>query len=386
LSKATPPRVGMLGVGQRGLLHLESLWKLQQAGLAQIVALADAYAENLSEARIQRTIPDYRQGNIRTFTHFAPLLDAGLDALYICIPPNLHRGEVVQAAQQGIHLLVEKPMSLYLDQALEMAEAIRTSGVIASVGFQQRFDAWYHAMHEFLRSKRTVQATWVVCWNIEDHQVKATPAEQMGGPATRVWTAFRAWSGTSIVEAGIHQTDLMRYWCGDIAWVQANYVHRGPSAPPEEGDNPYAYSVVYGFKNGAVGNLIFSRLARVYYREEYLHVLWDHGHLRIEEDGPTSYYYDGPYPPASRPNAAARRHPLAVPPQRGDSTLAISRTFLTAVATNNRSLIRSPFADAMNSLTAVLAANASDALDGTKIHLSEFASSPSFARFRQKQA
>jgi predicted dehydrogenase len=46
------------------------------------------------------------------------LTQGGMDALYVCIPPNVHQGEVVQAARAGIHLFLEKPQSLFHGKAI----------------------------------------------------------------------------------------------------------------------------------------------------------------------------------------------------------------------------------------------------------------------------
>ena len=365
------PRIGILGIGQRGLQHLASLWRLQEEGLATIVAIGDMHEPNLQEEKIRRFVPDYRQDKIRCHSDLHALLaEDGLDALYICIPPNRHNGEVVRAAERGLHLFVEKPMSLDIGEAREMNAAITRSGVISAVGFQQRYDAWHSAMREYLHDKRIVMATMVHTSNVENHSVKHTPTEALGGPGSRIWTAYQDWSGNTVVEAGIHQTDLMRYWCGEIATVQARYVPRDPELLESEGDNPLAYSVTYTFANGAVGHLIMSRLARVLYQESYMHVLWDYGHLRLEPAGPAAYYYDGPYPPASRPASEVLRHPLKVG-NRGDATLEISRAFATAVAQRDPRHIRSSFSDAMRSLAAVLGANVSAQRNGALVSTDE---------------
>ena len=367
----SPPRIGMLGIGQRGLQHLAALWRLQEAGLVRIVALGDIHAPNLEEEKIRRFVPAYRQEQIRRHTDLDALLaEDELDALYICIPPNRHNGEVVRAAERGLHLFVEKPMSLDLGEAHAMEAAIARSGVIAAVGFQQRYDTWHTAMREYLQNKRVVMATIVHTSMVENHSVKHTPTEALGGPASRIWTAYQEWSGNTVVEAGIHQTDLMRYWCGEIAEVQARYVPRDPDLIESEGDNPMAYSVTYTFANGAVGHLIMSRLARVLYQEHYLHVLWDHGHLSLEPEGPVAYYFDGAYPPASRPPTESLRHSLKVE-SRGDSTLEISRAFVTAVAQQDPRHIRSSFPDAMRSLAAVLGANVSAKRSGAPVSTDE---------------
>ena len=55
----TQLRVGILGVGQRGLQHLGELCSLQKAGLIRVTALCDAWADNLSTSKIQSYIPEY---------------------------------------------------------------------------------------------------------------------------------------------------------------------------------------------------------------------------------------------------------------------------------------------------------------------------------------
>ena len=370
------PRIGMLGIGQRGLQHLAALWRLQEAGLVRIEVLGDMHEPNLTEAKIRRHVPNYRQENIRLYTDSDALMaEDELDALYVCIPPNRHDGEVIRAAERGLHLFVEKPMSLDLGEALAMEAAIARSGVLAAVGFQQRYDAWHTAMRAYLQDRRIVMATMVHTSNVENHSVKHTPTEALGGPASRIWTAYQEWSGSSVVEAGIHQTDLLRYWCGEIAAVQARYVPRDPHHIESEGDNPTAYSVTYTFANGAVGHLIMSRLARVLYQESYMHILWDHGHLSLEPEGPVAYFYDGAYPPTTRPAPDALRHPLQVDDRR-DSTLEINRAFVIAVARQDPTHIRSPFHDATHSLAAVLGANMSAQRNGALVSTVELMGRP----------
>jgi len=88
-----------------------------------------------------------------------------------------HYGEVVRAADAGHHLFVEKPMSLYFDEALAMEHAIRRAGVIATAGFQMRYESGHTAIKEFLAGKRLVMLTWVMNGAMEAHAVKHTHTE-----------------------------------------------------------------------------------------------------------------------------------------------------------------------------------------------------------------
>lgn len=382
----TPIRIGIVGLGQRGLQHLKTLWKLQEEGAARVTALCDAFPDNLSEEKIRRYVPGYSQAGVATHTDFDRLMrEHPADALYFAVPPGLHDGQVVRAAEAGIHIFAEKPMSLYLDEAKEMDAAIRKAGVISAVGFQLRYDSLNEAARQFLSGKRIVMITMVSHGTLESHSVKHTHTEALGGPSHRVWTASAAWSGTSVVEAGIHQTDLMRFWAGDIAWVQAAYVPRDPQDIEDGKDNPYGYAVTYGFRSGAVGTLLMSRLRRTFHQDGYQIVLWDHGHLKVEGNDLVAYTYEGPDPPPQPPAPSQVRHALPAPP-RNDATEALNRAFVNALRQGNTAGFRATFGDSMNSLSAVLAANASHDLGGQRIDLADFLQSPEYAPFRTKPA
>ena len=381
----SPLRIGMIGLGQRGLQHLAALWQLQQEGAVEIVALGDAFPANLTVEKLNQYVPGLPAANIERTTNTQSLINADLlDALYIAIPPNVHKNEVVAAAQAGIHLFVEKPMSLYLDEAIEMDEAIRAAGVISTVGFQQRYDSQHEALRNFLADKPVVMACYTLHAPIESHSVKHTFTETVGGPSNRVWTANRAWSGGTLVEAGIHPLDLWRYWFGDVTWVQAHYIQRPPHEIFDGADNPYAYSVNFGFANGAVGVMTLSRLRSVFASYGDHQVLWNEGRVRLEHDALLAYHYDGPYPPAQRLQEAEVRRQIHGP-NSNDTTYEIAAAFVRAVKEKRQDLVRSSFNDAMNSLAAVLAANVSDDLGGARVEIDELMSADKYADFRAKK-
>lgn len=373
-------RVGIVGLGQRGLQHLGALHRISEA---QVVALCDPFPENLAEEKLRRFAAGFSLSRVRTCNRFEQLLEAGLDAVYFCIPPGRHQGELVRAAEGGLHIFAEKPVSLFLDEALEMERAIQRAGVVATVGFQQRHDAWHLAIRDFLRGKRLVMLTQVTNGALESHSVKHTRTEELGGPANRVWAANFAWSGSTVVEAGIHPLDLMRFWGGEVAWVRATYVPRAPEDIVDGGDNPCGYAVTFGFESGAVATLSLTRLRQTFWGDGYQDISWDHGHLKIEAEGPVAYYYDGPYPPPGRVEAAALRHPLQTGP-RGDSTLAIGQAFVEAARIGDTSRLLNTFSSSMNSHSAVLGANVSDQLGGEKVELGELINHPKYAPYRKK--
>ena len=70
-----PLKVGIIGIGQRGLQHVEHLSGLQADEEVRLVALADPYPENLDEQTIQTGATSYRQGETTLYDATLTLRD-----------------------------------------------------------------------------------------------------------------------------------------------------------------------------------------------------------------------------------------------------------------------------------------------------------------------
>ncbi len=69
-------------------------------------------------------------GAVRSYGSYDALLDdPNLDAVYVALPPALHREWTVKAAERGLHVLCEKPLAATLDDAVAMADACRRHNV-----------------------------------------------------------------------------------------------------------------------------------------------------------------------------------------------------------------------------------------------------------------
>lgn len=388
---AGPLRVGVVGVGQRGLQHVSALTALQSDEIVRLAALADPYAENLDAAKINGLVPEYRDAGVQKFATVREMVDSGaVDAIWFVMPPNQHRGEIEYAAGRGIHIFAEKPQSLFLDEVLRQNEAITKAGVLSMCGFQMRHDRGYTDIRNYLKGKWVASMTMIAEGAVEGHGVKHTHTEEQGGPANRVWTANKAWSGTSVVEAGIHQTDIMRYWSDDdVAWVRANYVERPRELQDAEGDNPIYYEVSYGFKKGGMGTIIFTKPARSYYQGRFDCIVWTHGTIKLEDDF-VDYHFDGEWPPAEKPGLEDVRKVISAGPHDtamgGENTTDLGKAFAEGVSLGKPELMRNTFGSSINSLAAVLAANVSNDLGGEKIVIDEFVSDSKYAKYRKRPA
>jgi len=190
----------------------------------------------------------------------------------------------------------------------------------------------------------------------------------------------------------------MRYWSNDdISWVQSSYVERPSKAINEEGDNPIAYHVTYGFKKGGTGTLILTKPAGVFYMERYDYILTAKSMIKFEdnliaygveednysiEKGRKHFQTKDVY----KENETSKI--LAKGPHKDamgqHNTKLISENFVRSIILNKPELRKNSFKSSINSLSAVLAANVSSSIGGQKIDIDEFESSAKFSQFRAK--
>ncbi|MFV1995758.1 MAG: Gfo/Idh/MocA family protein, partial [Verrucomicrobiales bacterium] len=64
----------------------------------------------------------------------------GIDIVSICTPQHVHCGNVIEAAQAGKHMIIEKPVAISLDELRRMREAVRRAGVLTVVSFVLRWN------------------------------------------------------------------------------------------------------------------------------------------------------------------------------------------------------------------------------------------------------
>ncbi|WP_436925642.1 Gfo/Idh/MocA family protein [Halosimplex amylolyticum] len=125
-SEATAARIGIVGLGTIGRIHAERLDRLG-ADLAGADLDRDA-REAFAEEFDAQSYEDHRA-----------LLDAGVDAVVVCVPNRFHEEVAVDALAAGADVLVEKPLAHSVESAERIAAAAREAAGFCSVGFTMRY-------------------------------------------------------------------------------------------------------------------------------------------------------------------------------------------------------------------------------------------------------
>ncbi|MDA8100029.1 MAG: Gfo/Idh/MocA family oxidoreductase [Nitrospiraceae bacterium] len=139
-------RTAVIGVGYLGRFHAEKYASLPEA---ELVGIADPDRE--------RTGPLAKTLNTRAFDDGMELLGK-VDAVSIVAPTVLHHRLALPFLRAGIHVLLEKPIAVTLDQADELIREAEKAGVVLQIGHIERFNPAITALKPLVASPRYIQA------------------------------------------------------------------------------------------------------------------------------------------------------------------------------------------------------------------------------------
>ena len=317
-------KIGCVGTGGIGKHHLQSLAQMEGVEIAAMCDVAEEAVESAAAEFGGRTYTDHRR-----------LIEAEeLDVLYVCIPPFAHTDAEILAARKGLHLFVEKPVALTMDQALEIQEAIAQAGVLSSVGYSLRYFTATEPAKAFLA----------------DQTIALVACDRWGGVpgGTTHWWRVMEKSGGQLVEMVTHQVDMIRYLAGEIVEVNARYALRVLGGL-ENLTVPDVQVMDFALESGALGYLSCScaltqggGTGRMEFILRDMVLKFDFSRLTLTPEGAAEL----PVVPESAPN--------------------IDEVFIAAVRSGDGSRIITPYADAVRSLDVTLAANRS-AVEGKPV-------------------
>ena len=126
-------KVGIVGTGWIAEAHVANYLRCPDV---EIVAAAD-----LIEGKAEKFCNDNGIEGVRCYPDHKSMIDAEeLDAVSVCTYNRTHAECTIYALEHGVNVLLEKPMCVTLEEAVEICRAEKKSGKILSIGFQPRFD------------------------------------------------------------------------------------------------------------------------------------------------------------------------------------------------------------------------------------------------------
>jgi len=212
-------RAGVIGVGYLGQFHAEKYASLPQVELAGVVDADPARAALIAQKL-----------NTRSFSAPADLLDS-VDVVSIVVPTILHYRVAKQFLEQGVHVLLEKPITVTLEQADELINLASAKGVLLQIGHIERFSPAITVIKPLLKAPRYITA-------------------ERAAPFT-----VRCTDVNVVLDLMIHDLDIVM----DLANAEVREVSAaGASVITKEIDSASARLL---FTNGCIADVIASRVS-----------------------------------------------------------------------------------------------------------------------------
>ncbi|MBD0378951.1 Gfo/Idh/MocA family protein [Paenibacillus sedimenti] len=137
-------KIGIIGSGGIAGAHVKAYRELSDV---EIVAVADVIPDKSAQF-----VSHWNLTSARAFDDYKQLLELELDAVSICTPNVAHYQTTLDALRAGKHVMLEKPMSVTLEEAVEMAQTAAKTGYMLNVGFQPRYDPNMKIIQDLVQS------------------------------------------------------------------------------------------------------------------------------------------------------------------------------------------------------------------------------------------
>ncbi len=140
----TKVRFGIVGVGNFGLMHIQTLKQLPEA---ELVAVCCRTEDRLKLLCKEYNIPKW-------YTDIDALVnDADIDVLIVATGEDTHYSFTEKAIRAGKHVLLEKPICLNVEDGKKLLALDQSTGLHILPGHILRYDASYNNAHRILQDE-----------------------------------------------------------------------------------------------------------------------------------------------------------------------------------------------------------------------------------------
>ena len=230
-------KVGILGAGHLGKIHLRLLNKSQKYDL---VGFYDADEENAKKVEAEF--------GYKFFNSIESLIDA-VDVVDIVTPTLSHYECAKQAISKGKHIFIEKPITNTVEEAEHIRELLSEHNLRGQVGHVERFNPAFLAVKDDIKSPMFIETHRLAEFNPRGTDVPV------------------------VLDLMIHDIDII------LSIVKSKVKNISASGVAVISDTPDIANARLEFENGCVANLTASRIslkkmrkARFFQKDAYISV------------------------------------------------------------------------------------------------------------------
>jgi predicted dehydrogenase len=137
--------VGVVGVGYLGKFHAEKYAASEKAKLVAVVDVDEVKAREIADKYHTEALYDYRQ------------LFGRVQCVSVAVPTRLHRDIAQEFLEQGIDVLVEKPLASNLAEGRDLVETAQVGNAILQVGHLERYNPAIRKLESIIKEPKFVE-------------------------------------------------------------------------------------------------------------------------------------------------------------------------------------------------------------------------------------
>ncbi|MFQ5875919.1 MAG: Gfo/Idh/MocA family protein, partial [Dehalococcoidia bacterium] len=198
-----PVRVGAVGLGRWAKTLAEAIKKSERIQIVSCYSRSERNRETFSEQYGCRAANTYEE----------LLKDQEVEGVIITTPNDVHKGPILEAAEQGRHVYVDKPIAHTMADALVIERGCKAAGVILAVGHSARRLSGNRKIKEILDEGGLGKLVMAECNFSNDRSLELTPDK---------WRWYKDKSpGGPLIQLGVHHADTLNYLLGPVLKVTA---------------------------------------------------------------------------------------------------------------------------------------------------------------------
>lgn len=200
--------------------------------------------------------------------------DETIDAVVLTTPNSAHSVQTMEAAKNGKHVFVEKPMALTVAECKEMIAAAGAADTLLVVGQNARRMARYRKAKELIDRERIGKIILAEANSSGDLGARLTP---------EMWRWYGSESpGGPLMSFTVHHTDNFNHLVGPVRRVTAFISNICGKAEADD-----VITAAVEFESGALGYLGGSFLTPT---RNFLQIHGTEGVVLVDEEGGAAYY------------------------------------------------------------------------------------------------
>ena len=286
-------RTAVIGVGYLGKFHAEKYTQLDNCRLVAVVDNDIAIAEKT--ANINNTLAE---------TDYSKLYGQ-VDAVSIATPTQTHHNIARDFLEKGIHVLLEKPITVSLEEADDLIEIAQANNCIFQIGHLERFNPAVLALDKVLENPLFIES-----YRLAPFKLRATDVNVL-------------------LDLMIHDIDIISNL------IKSNLIEISANGAPILSQSTDIANARLTFQNGCVANVTASRVSLK--SERKMRIFQENAYIAVDFENRilSEHYKEIGQDQNSAPRIASRNTNF----EQTDALLTEISSFIAAVSNNSKPLV-----------------------------------------------